>query len=447
MGNSKSKSVQPSAKNRIPQKYKCPIAQSIMLNPIRIVCSGNVYDKLSITKWNESKRTYDPVSGTPFICQNEKLLIRECTHLKQGIQQFLEENKCYQETHTVNENLDWEQLCIECDQKIKETTLKYEQICQSLLTKGHRLLFPNDKKDVRYDQKLLELLSASIIPIITFIGASRHGKSTLLNDILGLHENPAFEMSNSPDIAQTKGAWVALYNPPNLNHHKDTKEEKKENDELIQILYDQSFFLIDMEGLTKQVTKFTEKIFYAVYAFSDVIIWNDKDIGSDYFKNLMTKLKKTMPDISDSSNKPAFLYLRRDKDNFFEFGKHQTFDKYINHNESFKSFRELNLFSVISGYQLAQRPSKKIPFSTEQLMELLNIIFSLNENGNIVNKSRSRFITNYDDLQKQIDYINKYGILSVGMQIIMNHDVLKWFLFEDDDKNFLYAQKHKFSQK
>eukprot|EP01084_Bolivina_argentea_P316224 548084_1 len=355
--NTKEKSVQPTTKKKIPTKFKCPITKRIMLKPQRIICSGNVYDELSISQWIESGRTYDPLSATPFVLVDAKLLRHECTELKEEIEKFLNENEYYKQTHVINENLDWNKLFMDCDEKNRKKALQYKDLCDSLLIKGHCLLFPNaaNKNVVEWDTDLLLLLSTNKIPIITFIGASRHGKSTLLNDILGLNQHPAFEMSNSPDVAQTKGAWAAL------SQYEATKldvGDEKQMGGLRSNNYGESFFLLDMEGITNQVTDFTEKVFYCVYCFSDVIVWNDKSINSDYFKNLMVKLKTTMSNIGQSSNKPSFLFLRRDKDDFFEFGEHKTFENYVNKSESFKTFRELNLFSSVSGYQLNKRPSK-----------------------------------------------------------------------------------------
>eukprot|EP01084_Bolivina_argentea_P175010 303105_1 len=354
MGNTKS--TEHAVKIKIPAKYRCPIANRIMVNPKRIICSGNVYDQLSITKWIKSKRTYDPLSATPFSTNNGKLLTEDCTELKHEIEQFITNNKYHKETLITEHNVNWNNVFALFDEKIKQKALYYERLCQSLRTTGHRLLFPNikNKDNVDWNKDLLLLLLTTTVPIITLVGASRQGKSTLINDILGLQE--AFEMSNSPDIAQTKGAWIALYKAASTGDKIDEKEEKKE-EHISTVNYNQSFFIVDMEGLTNQFTKFTEKVFYSIYAFSDIIIWNDKSIGSDYFKNLMKKLKNTMSNIAQSSSKPTFLYLRRDKDDFFEFGEHNTFDKYINYSKGFNSFRELNLFSEIRGYELVSRPS------------------------------------------------------------------------------------------
>eukprot|EP01084_Bolivina_argentea_P175009 303104_1 len=268
MGNSNTKSIEPTAKVKVPTKYKCPVANRIMVNPQRIICTGNVYDELSITKWIESNRWYDPVSATPFTAPNGKLLKEECTELKNEIEQFLTDNDYYKEM-VISENVGWNNAFARFDERIKEKALYYEELCQALRVKGHRLFFPNtnNKNDIAWNKDLLLLLSSSKIPIITLVGASRQGKSTLINDILGLHDNPAFEMSNSPDIAQTKGAWIALYKSPKLNKIEE-KEEKKEHIEVGNIVYNQSFFIIDMEGLTNQFTKFTEKVFYSIYAFS-----------------------------------------------------------------------------------------------------------------------------------------------------------------------------------
>eukprot|EP01084_Bolivina_argentea_P293063 503989_1 len=426
MGNTNTKSIEPAAKIKIPMKYKCPIANCIMVNPKRILCSGNVYDELSIQKWVQSKRTYDPIAATPFTSGNGKILTEECTELKKEIEQFLADNSYWKDRRIAENNVNWNNVFITFDEKMQEKASYYETLCSSLMIQGHRLLLPSisNTNEVEWNKDLVLLLLQSNIPIITVIGASRQGKSTLLNDILGLHDNPAFEMSNSPVIAQTKGAWVALYTSKNMDN-----DDIKQNEINSKISYNESFFIIDMEGLTNQVTKFTEKVFYALYAFSNIVIWNDKTIGSDYFNNLMTKLKTTMSKISQSSNKPSFLYLRRDrpdKDNFFDFGEHKTFDKYVKYSKGFKSFRELNLFSAIGGYQLVSRPSNKIPFPKSELKQLMHVVFTLNETGN-------RFITDYYELHKQLNYINKHGILSVGTQIIMEDQVLKWFLFDSNE--------------
>ena len=39
------------------------------------------------------------------------------------------------------------------------------------------------------------------------------------------------------------------------------------------------FYLIDMEGLSHGITTLTKKIFYTLYASSNIIIWNDKDVN------------------------------------------------------------------------------------------------------------------------------------------------------------------------
>eukprot|EP01084_Bolivina_argentea_P273038 465015_1 len=431
MGNSffKQKSEQPNVKKRIPPKYICPIAQRIMVNPKRVISSGNIYDELSISKWKQAKEptVYDPISGLPFAST-----INNCAELKSEIENYLKNNEHYNNNnYLVHENLEWSNLLNEIDRKFQQKKLTLQHLCESLQIKGHCFLFPNknNPNNVEWDTDILSILSKQAIPIISFVGAAREGKSTLLNDILGLHYNQPFETSNSPDIPHTKGAWIALYLPPTSKNSE--KEEKLQND---QMTYDQPFVLVDMEGLTNQVTQFTEKVFYAIYALSDVIVWNDKHIGSDYFINLMQKLKKTMSNISDSANKPSFLYLRRDKGNFFQFIQgpydYETFDRYINFSNSFKSFRELNLFSAVSGYQIESRPSNTIPFPKKELFKLMQIIFTLKQVGYAFNKNGNRFASTYYEIEKQLNYINKNGVLSAGMQIIMNDEILKWFLFD-----------------
>eukprot|EP01083_Nonionella_stella_P041630 112812_1 len=425
MGKSPSKPTEPKTKKKIPSKYKCPIAKRIMVNPVCVVASGRIYDQMSITKWLESKRPYDPITAVPFV----SLLTTKCDGLQAQIQTFCTQNG-YDKNDglMVNENLNWNALFQACDRKIRQKIIDYERLKTSLRTKAIPLLFTdkNDTKNMQWNESLLLLLITSDIPIFTFIGASREGKSTLLNDIIGISN--VFGVSNSPDIAQTKGAWAALC----IND--ETEEEKVTN-----AVYDDSFFLIDMEGLTNQFTEFTEKVFYAVYAFSNVVIWNDKKIGSDHFHMLMTKLQKTMSTVSIATEKPSFLYLHRDKDDFLEFGTLQTFNRYINESNKsdFKSFRELELFSSIHGYEIIKRPSKTKPFPPHELQNLIRTIFNANQTG-------KRFIPHYAQLQTQLDHINKCGVLSLGMQYILAHEVLQWFVDDDTNKWLLYAQEMEF---
>eukprot|EP01083_Nonionella_stella_P269822 913228_1 len=425
MGKSPSKPTEPKTKKKIPSKYKCPIAKRIMVNPVCVVASGRIYDQMSITKWLESKRPYDPITAVPFV----SLLTTKCDGLQAQIQTFCTQNG-YDKNDglMVNENLNWNALFQACDRKIRQKIIDYERLKTSLRTKAIPLLFTdkNDTKNMQWNESLLLLLITSDIPIFTFIGASREGKSTLLNDIIGVPN--AFDVSNSPDIAQTKGAWAALC----IND--GTEEEKGAN-----VVYENSFFLIDMEGLTNQFTEFTEKVFYAVYAFSNVVIWNDKKIGSDHFHMLMTKLQKTMSAVSIATEKPSFLYLHRDKDDFLEFGTLQTFNRYINESNKsdFKSFRELELFSSIHGYEIIKRPSKTKPFPPHELQNLIRTIFNANQTG-------KRFIPHYAQLQTQLDHINKCGVLSLGMQYILAHEVLQWFVDDDTNKWLLYAQEMEF---
>eukprot|EP01083_Nonionella_stella_P155106 500625_1 len=79
---------EPKTKRNIPTKYKCPIANRIMVNPVCVVASGQIYDKMSITKWVESKRPYDPITAVPFV----SLLTTKCDGLQTQIETFCTQN-------------------------------------------------------------------------------------------------------------------------------------------------------------------------------------------------------------------------------------------------------------------------------------------------------------------------------------------------------------------
>eukprot|EP01084_Bolivina_argentea_P232820 392295_1 len=445
-----SETSQPVVKKKAPSKYICPIAQKIMIKPKKITCSQYIYDELSIKNWIASKRYYDPITGTPWITDSAGQLLQErCEELSYEIKQYLKNNDQYfNESDTVQSITKdkWDKLFKDCDDKIAEKIQEYQKLHESMLHKSYRLFFPPQlhepdapNYDILWNQDLLLLLSTTNIPVITFVGPSRCGKSTLLNDILRCGNNPIFSVSDSPNVAETKGAWIARYQSLSTDN-----EEKKD-----EMSSNQTFYVVDMEGLSHQFTQFTEKVFYGIYLISDVIVWNDVTIASDAFMKLMEKLKDTMKNIPLSSDKPSFLYLKRDKNEFFEFTPHKSFNEYINKHATFESFRELNLFSSICGYRIDTRPSKHKPFSNVQLQRLIGTIFYVNTQGNIQNKTGTKFTSNFYELLKQLKYINKFGTISLATRIILNDEILQNFLLDSDDTQqmLLYAQKLNFDAK
>eukprot|EP01084_Bolivina_argentea_P270801 460545_1 len=173
------------------------------------------------------------------------------------------------------------------------------------------------------------------IPVVCIMGPSRNGKSTIINGLLGVKD--ACKTSTKANVALTKGAWITkystkphkdemndvmnIYQQEGVNDTEEKKEEKTDDFS--------EFYLLDMEGLSHNVTAFTKRLFYACYATSDLIIWNDKNVGSDEFKRLMNELKQEMGNIANSDKKPAFLYLERDAGDY-NYDHFDTLDAYIN---------------------------------------------------------------------------------------------------------------------
>ena len=177
------------------------------------------------------------------------------------------------------------------------------------------------------------------------------------------------------------------------SQNEDIKHEFEDNDDssesllngdtmtagFRQVLYHDitQFYMIDMEGLSHNASGFTKKLFYACYAMSNVIVWNDKQIGSDGFRKFMQDLKTEMKFISKSQRKPCLLYLQRDADDSIDFGKKfQTLDGYLKGHESFQWLRDMNIFSSVHGFQLPARP-KKSGFDREMILKLVEFTQNL----------------------------------------------------------------------
>lgn len=114
------------------------------------------------------------------------------------------------------------------------------------------------------------------------MGPARNGKSTIVNDILRCQ---ACATSVRADVPMTGGAWITLYQPhsdhpeENNGNSNDYKEEKDNGDGKSEPKA--QFYIMDMEGVSHGFTTLTKKLFYACYAISNVIIWNDKNVAED----------------------------------------------------------------------------------------------------------------------------------------------------------------------
>eukprot|EP01084_Bolivina_argentea_P270802 460546_1 len=213
-----------------------------------------------------------------------------------------------------------------------------------------------------------------------------------------------------------------IYQQEGVNDTEEKKEEKTDDFS--------EFYLLDMEGLSHNVTAFTKRLFYACYATSDLIIWNDKNVGSDEFKRLMNELKQEMGNIANSDKKPAFLYLERDAGDY-NYDHFDTLDAYINKDISFEWFREMNIFSSITAYELP-RPfpnendeDEALNFSTMKKNRLL--LAPLIDKLISISRESKRFASNTYILQQQIEHINRSTALSLTSKLISENKILSQF--------------------
>jgi len=432
-----------------------------MAKPTMVLSSLKVYDDTTIRKWIESERYYDPMTGIPMAVGQWQLLLYPRTNLQEKIERFLVKYPALraQQFDESDQTTDWEALFKVYELKIKEKYIQMAKDQSELRVRAKQIFKPLDLESVKtrksdvlqiedeaegksanasvkqdaigieYDESIVLLPD---IPIVCFMGPSRNGKSTIVNDILGVKE--ACGVSFKSDIALTKGAWITLYSSkgdpePGANGSDDSEDQKEVM--ASSAVTKPEFYVLDMEGLSHQVTKFTKRLFYACYATANVVIWNDKNVASDEFKTLMKELKSEMQDVAESSTKPAFLYLKRDADDY-DFDPYATFDEYINKNASFQWFREMNIFSSISAYEL-DRPRKDLKLGKGRLN-----FHSLPENqkllqpliAKIVNltSSSQRFSSTMYVLKEQIQHINKSTALSMTRKYIAENEVLSKFL-------------------
>eukprot|EP01084_Bolivina_argentea_P087420 157890_1 len=459
----------------IPTQYQDPITNKIMKEPIMILSSMQVYDNTTITKWIQSKRYYDPMTGIPLSVGGLPLLLQPRIDIQKDINQFI--NKHPQIKSQITDKYDdYESLFKLRETQIKQKYQQFEQE-QTLLASvpkqifGKITLHPNDTIDsieidsgfelinpseneikqfdneenvgVKYDESIILMPH---IPVICIMGPSRNGKSTLVNDLLGVPN--ACAVSPDAGTALTKGAWIAKYSAKSTNvdiegnmyQIEETKNIDNDMDEKMESKNDcKEFYLLDMEGLSNQATKYTKRLFYACYAISNVMVWNDKEVASDRFINLMHDLEDEMSTIATSDKKPAFLYLKRDAGDF-KYKPYKSFDEYVNNHKSFEDFRKMDIFSSLSGHEL------KRPIQNENDQDELLNFSSLEKNRVlipplidkllIVSKNSKRFSLNAYDLKQQIKYINASTGLSLTGKLIAEDNVLSKFLIAAKDDHF-----------
>eukprot|EP01084_Bolivina_argentea_P195955 336030_1 len=80
---------------QIPKKYIDPITKKIMTQPVMVVNSGIIYDKLTIDKFIENGYMFDPITGISMFLSNDKdagPLIIHIDDLQHESQTFVHKN-------------------------------------------------------------------------------------------------------------------------------------------------------------------------------------------------------------------------------------------------------------------------------------------------------------------------------------------------------------------
>eukprot|EP01084_Bolivina_argentea_P270808 460558_1 len=271
------------------EMYKDPITKKIMKNPTMVLSSMSVYEQTTIEKWMQSKRGFDPLTGVPMSFGKWPILLEPRPDIKYKIEEFIKQNPSFKSDifDEKDTSIQWETLFQSYDKKIKE---QYQQILDdqsALRVKAKQLFIPSDdtkNKDegdicVEYDESIV---LRSDIPIVCIMGPSRNGKSTIVNDILGVKEATA--TSSNPNVAFTKGAWIGKYETEpkdystdgtifkiEITQHEGEVEKDEKKDE-VELADDEKkdetneFYILDMEGLSHDVDEFTKRLFYACYA-------------------------------------------------------------------------------------------------------------------------------------------------------------------------------------
>jgi len=212
------------------EKYKCPISQEIMEEPVMVVESGNIYDMLSILKWFQSGRNYDPINRTQLTCPY--------LHFEAALQKEIK-SLCQVERESNNwDDKKWEKQIETCDKYFNENLNKNDrnqEFIEGLKLKPIQLVNVDDTSQTISFADIAKDAIFHNIPIITVTGPSRNGKSTLLDDLLRYQfssqqnfvnrfygqkmkkdneedlEGKYFKISHDESKSCTKGAWLGYY--------------------------------------------------------------------------------------------------------------------------------------------------------------------------------------------------------------------------------------------
>eukprot|EP01084_Bolivina_argentea_P301334 519835_1 len=191
-----------------PNEYICPLSNKIMANPIMIPMTGLVYDKITLTSWFK-QYSCDPMTGIELKTakKQNKIILNPRKDIKNKIKLYLELYPHKKKDQIMrNCDINWTQIFEKRINALKQQQDKFRT--QDILIKYKSYpLFQQNESNIERN----ELFTRDNVPIITFMGPNRRGKSTLLNDMMGTGKNKIFNTSHDPMHSCTKGAYIAQY--------------------------------------------------------------------------------------------------------------------------------------------------------------------------------------------------------------------------------------------
>eukprot|EP01084_Bolivina_argentea_P190127 326815_1 len=224
---------------QIPRTFLDPITNRIMTDPVQILKSGVIYDAVTVQYLQCLPSNIDPITGVLISSGKEKPVVMRKDKLQLAIDRFRKANIILPELINTVEHVNnaqlwevaWQRLHDKYDIK-KQQQLIYKKSMQIFYSKTEC------KTDLLQCGSDLMYINHTSVPIVTFMGPSKTGKSFLLNAILKnkfkdleMHQmnHEIFQTSNQPDRLCTEGAWISLYGDI------DDTEDAKNNDEFILI--------------------------------------------------------------------------------------------------------------------------------------------------------------------------------------------------------------------
>ena len=226
-----------------------------------ILSSMKVYDDVTIKKWVQSERYYDPLTGIPMSVAGWPLLLQPRQDIQRKIDRFLRTYPSFKSSvfDEADDTIHWDELFKKYEEKIKDKYTRIVAEQSELKTKAKQIFKPMDmgmpqnggddfvvikekKKDKDEEKKKNDedhnvgifyddsIILQPDIPVVCIMGPSRKGKSTIVNDILGVKN--ACKISLSSNVAYTKGGWIALYTTaPDVHQEHNPTDDNEERED------------------------------------------------------------------------------------------------------------------------------------------------------------------------------------------------------------------------